>query len=249
MVGRFGRNPTELCLIFNNVLSFVYDNHHHRLKSFNQPFLSPQMLDRYAQAIFDRGSPLPNCFGFVDGTLRPIARPKKNQRVVYNGHKRVHGIKFQSVVLPNGLIGNLDGPYEGRRHDSTMLYHSGLLTDLRRSAWSAANGQPLCIYGDPAYPLSLHLQAPFRNPVLTPQMSEFNARMSEVRVSVEWLFGSILNYYKFIDFKKQMKIGLSPVGKMYLVCGILQNAHTCIYGNIVSDYFDLAPPNIHDYFV
>lgn len=247
MVLRFGRNPTELCLIFNNVLDYVYDNHHHRLSSWNQPFLSQQMLQRYAQAIYDQGAPLPNCFGFVDGTLRPIARPKRNQRVVYNGHKRVHGIKFQSVVLPNGLIGNLNGPYEGRRHDSTMLYQSGLLVDLQRNAW--ANGQPLCIYGDPAYPLSIHLQAPFRNANLTAQMAEFNRRMSEVRVSVEWMFGTISNYYKFIDFKKQSKMGLSPVGKIYLVCAILQNAHSCIYGNQVSEYFNLSPPALQDYFI
>ena len=33
MVSRFGRNPTELCLIFNTVLEFVYNLHHHRLES------------------------------------------------------------------------------------------------------------------------------------------------------------------------------------------------------------------------
>ena len=49
------------------------------------------------------------------------ARPQENQRVMYNGHKRIHSIKFQSVVIPNGLIANLHGPFEGKRHDSTML--------------------------------------------------------------------------------------------------------------------------------
>ena len=28
----------------------------------------------------------------------------------YNGHKRVHALKFQAVALPNGLIGQLFGP-------------------------------------------------------------------------------------------------------------------------------------------
>ena len=55
-------------------------------------------------------NPKQYCFGFIDGTVRPIARPGENQRVVYNGHKRVHALKFQSVVLPNGLIGNMYGP-------------------------------------------------------------------------------------------------------------------------------------------
>ena len=39
----------------------------------------------------------------------------------------MHGIKFQSVVAPNGLIASLVGPVEGRRHDSGMLADSGLL--------------------------------------------------------------------------------------------------------------------------
>ena len=54
-----------------------------------------------------------------------------DQRVVYNGHKRVHGLKLQSVALPNGLIGNLYGPVVRRRHNAGMLKDSGLLTSLK----------------------------------------------------------------------------------------------------------------------
>ena len=32
--------------------------------------------------------------------------------------RRVDGLKFQSVVIPNGLTANLAGPFEGRRQDS-----------------------------------------------------------------------------------------------------------------------------------
>ena len=55
--------------------------------------------------------------------------------------------------------------------------------------------QAMCLYGDPAYPLRIHLQAPFRNTVLTPAMEAFNSSMSAVRESVEWLFGDIVNYF------------------------------------------------------
>ena len=82
----------------------------------------------------------------------------------------------------------------------------------------------MCLYGDPAYPLRVNLQGPFKYAILTPQMQEFNAAMSVVRISVEWLFGDIINYFKFIDFKKNLKIRLSSVGKMYVVCAILRNA-------------------------
>ena len=72
--------------------------------------------------------------------------------------------------------------------------------------------------------------------------------MSEVRVPVEWLFGNITNYFKFIDFKRQMKINLSVVGKMYVVHALFGNAHTCLYVNLVSKKFDLQPPSLQEYF-
>ena len=114
MAYRFGRSPPELCLIFNQVLDLVYEAHYHHLQSWEQHFLSSGNLYNYAQTVHAHGAPLQNCFGFVDGTVRPIARPKYHQRSVYNGHKRVHAMKFQSIVLPNGMICNLSGPYEGR---------------------------------------------------------------------------------------------------------------------------------------
>ena len=63
-------------------------------------------------------------------------------------------------------------------------------------------------------------------------------------VNVEWIFGDIINYFKFLDFKKDLKLQLSAIGKMYLVCAILQNAHTCLYGNKTSKYFGLQAVNI-----
>ena len=99
-----------------------------------------------------------------------------------------------------------------------MLADSGLLNDMGNSAVSLA-GQPMCVYGDPAYPFRIHLQAPYRR--LTQQMEDYNKAMREVRVSVEWLFGDIINSFKFLDFKKNLKIGLSSVGKMYIVCALL----------------------------
>lgn len=120
-----------------------------------------------------------------------------------------------------------------------MLRDSHLLDDLELHAFSPAPlARPLCLYGDPAYPLRL-----------PPQMEEFNRSMSPIRISVEWLFGDITNYYfKFIDFKKNLKVGLSAVGKLYIICALLRNALTCLYGNTTSEYFDLDPPTLQDYF-
>ena len=61
----------------------------------------------------NKGAASDNWWGLVDGTVRPISRPKQHQRAVYNGHKRVHALKFQSVVALNVLIANRFGPVEG----------------------------------------------------------------------------------------------------------------------------------------
>ena len=121
------------------------------------------------------------------------------------------------------------------------------LNNMGNFAFSLA-GQPVCVYGDPAYPLQIHLQAPYRRGCLTQQMEDYNKAMNEVRVSVAWLFGDIINSSKFLDFKKNLKIGLSSVGKMYIVCALLRNAITCSYGNQTSQFFDMESPTLEEYF-
>jgi hypothetical protein len=89
---------------------------------------------------------------------------------------------------------------EGKRHDAGMLMMSGLLDQLQRYSHNQA-GQPLCIYGDPAYPLRVHLQCPYKAAHLTPDQEAFNSSMSAVRTAVEWVFGDILSYFAFLDLR------------------------------------------------
>ena len=109
-------------------------------------------------------------------------------------------------------------------------------------------GMPYCLYGDPAYTMKLHLQVPFRYNPLTDPMIQFNKSMSVVRSSVEWIFGDIVGSFKFIDFKKNLKIGLSAVGKYYVVSALLRNALTCMYGNGAATFFSVDPPSLEEYF-
>ena len=61
------------------------------------------------------------------GTVHSVCRPGEGQRQLYNGHKRVHGIKLQLIVCSDGMIANLFEPIEGRRHDSFLLPRLGIL--------------------------------------------------------------------------------------------------------------------------
>ena len=166
MIPRFGRPVPQLSIVSTHVLNHLYARFSPLLYNFNQPFMQPENLEEYCQSVARKGAALQNCFGFIDGTVRPICRPGTNQKIVYNGHKRVHALKFQSLVIPSGLIANMYGPIEGKRHDCKMLTMSGLLNDLTQYAWNR-NHEPLCIYGDPAYPLRVHLQGPFKLANLT----------------------------------------------------------------------------------
>ena len=91
------------------------------------------------------------------GLVRALSKPNEFQIILYNRHKKVNALKFQSVVAPNGFITNLYGPVEGKRHDSGMLRIPGLLEQLQAQSFDRADNI-LCIYGDPAYPLSPHLK-------------------------------------------------------------------------------------------
>ena len=136
---------------------------------------------------------------------------------------------------------------EGKKHDAAMLVDSHLLQEMETNAFSP-DGNAMCVYGDPAYPHRVHLQAPFRHGQITQRMEEYNSAMSETRTSVEWLFGDVINTFRFMDFKKNLKIGMSCVGKYYIVCALLRNALTCLYGNSTSIYFNLDPPSLDQYF-
>jgi len=154
-------------------------------------------------------------------------------------------IHLQCVNAPNGLIAHLHGPIEGRRHDAFMLGVSDLLPQLERI--TKPNGDPYVVYGDPAYGISQHIISPFGGAHVTPLEHQFNTEMSKVRISVEWTFGKISQYFAFLDFHKNQKLFLQPVGKYYAVGSILTNCHTCLYGSLTSSFFGLEPPSLESY--
>lgn len=148
-------------------------------------------------------------------------------------------------MAPNGLIAHLYGPLEGKRHDAFMLGVSGLLPQLERI--TKPDGEPYVVYGDPAYGISRHIIAPFRGAHVTPLQQQFNSDMSKVRASVEWGFGKISQYFAYLDFHKNLKVLLQPVGNYYAVGALLANCHTCLYGSVTSSFFELEPPSLEVY--
>lgn len=203
-------------------------------------------IREFAEKITECGSAMQNICGFIDGTARRICQPSKNQGPFYSGYYGFHCIKFQSVMFPNGIIGILNGPFIGRRHDSGMVHESGIISKL--TPLLSINGQQYYLYGDPGYQQSQLMFTPYsRLSNLNMQQQQFNKKMSRVRESVEWGFGKIASIFAFLDFHKNLKLFLQPVAEYYKVGSILANVHTCYYGSEVSDFFALESPTAAAY--
>lgn len=144
------------------------------------------------------------------------------------------------------MVANLYGPFKGRRHDSALLAASNLVEKCEQLPVSAT-GERYYVYGDLGYPLRRYLIVPYKEENLTEAEQSFNSRMSKVRESVEWGFNKVIQLFAFLDFKKNLKMGLQPVGKYYIVGTILSNCHTCLYGSQTADYFNLLPPRLEEY--
>ena len=229
-----------MSLIFNEVLEDIHKRFGLKLTNLTAAWID---LDECSSAVRDNGCPVPNCWGFIDGTCMYICRPSYGQRSCYSGHKRQHCVKFQAVMTPCGLMAHVFGPIEGSRHDAFMLGESNLLQSLLEG-----HLQNYCLYGDPAYPIRPQLLAPYRG-VVGDGETQFNKHMSKVQQSVEWGFGKVTKNFAFLDFKKNLKILLQPVAKYYLVGAFLMNCHTCLYGSQTSMYFNCAPPTLEQYLV
>ena len=108
----FGIKIEKLSRIFNNGIAYLHDKFRAKLNL--DVGLLHARKDVYSLGISDKcGNLLQHCMGFIDATQMRCCRPIVFQEAVYNGHKRAHGLKFQSIVCPDGMIGHLFGPVEG----------------------------------------------------------------------------------------------------------------------------------------
>jgi len=122
----FGWKPERVSRI-TSVLCRVIVHRWQHLLTFDHHRLTPRKLREYANIIRKKAIPLHNWWGIVDGTVRPIARPVRMQRTVYNGHRRVHALKYHAIVTPDGIIAHFYEPVEGRRHDKVLWNESRVM--------------------------------------------------------------------------------------------------------------------------
>ena len=83
MIQIFARPIPQLSITCNQMTNLIYKNWNHLLSNLNQPWLSRQLLQGFCNTIHQKGAALSNCWGFVNGTVRPISRSNENEKKLY----------------------------------------------------------------------------------------------------------------------------------------------------------------------
>ena len=200
------------------------------------PTIWHNQMPYYSQLISNKTRGIAtNICGFIDSTIRKTCRPIDHQLLVYTRFKKCHGLKFQSVLIPDGLIACLYGPVPAKTHDARLLHESQLLEQLH----TAMLEDPIyALYGDLAYAQSAYVPGGFRNVDMNSDEAAYNRLLSSVRITVEWGFAELVEHWKFLDFRSAMKMFQCPVAQYYINVAFLSNIRNRLLGNRTQQYFN-----------
>ena len=95
------------------------------------PSITIARIEHFARMLDINGDGQGIIWAWIDGTFTRTCRPGEDQRRFYSGYKKRHGIKWQGIVSPDGLIFSLAGPWPGEINDNRMVLESGLEARLR----------------------------------------------------------------------------------------------------------------------
>ena len=108
----FGRPVPQQSMIVNQRVDKIYSEFGNLLKGLNQMWLPAGNLIMFADATHTKGAALNNTWGFNNSPVYPIFQPRIHQRIVYNGNKSQHTLKYKSITTANEIISNSYGPVE-----------------------------------------------------------------------------------------------------------------------------------------
>ena len=238
-----GGSRTELSDTYNHMLKLMYFRYSPLTTSLH---CYRYQFGRFANHLASFGCPFDNLVAIFDGHFVATCRPGGDGCVNVNlwdhqtfaGKERLHGLKYQACVLPNGMS-VVWGPWRGTEHDATMFYETRTLDVLADVL--EETGEEFCGFGDSAYPIHRHMHRilkPAAEQSLTRLERRYNALMARYRVVIEDVFGEAHKYFAALTHRHNMRLGSQRCGQMFPVSMLFFNLRTIFYGNQTASYFE-----------
>lgn len=94
------------------VVTYLDEHWKHLLDCDVHGLVSHEKLQEYDIAIEQQGVSINTVIGWPDCIKFYVCHPRFYQHMAYNRHDHIHCLKFQAIVLSNGMVANLYGPME-----------------------------------------------------------------------------------------------------------------------------------------
>ena len=203
-------------------------------------------------------------FGIIDDTCIKTTRPGSGpiddsehaprrvgaheiQRAFYSGYMRAHGLKYQTLLLPNGMLGSVWGSAISH-NDVGVMNMSGLEDHLQEilDFIPGTTSYPT-LFGDAIFVPSPVVTNRIQNS--TQEQTIIDRRMNSIRQSVELTYGLFFGLFHY--FREPRRLQMLNKAELHYRTGMvgffLLNCYTCIRGNVVTSFFNVQPPSIEEY--
>jgi hypothetical protein len=154
----------------------------------------------------------------IDGTERPIRRPKDSERQKsnYSGKKKQHTVKNNVIVdKDTGKVKGLSATTEGKKHDKKLADEQGLRFPEGSKLWKDTGFQGY----EPENTQTFQPKKKPKGGELTDAQKVENAVISSQRIGVEHSIGGVKVYRIARDVFRNLKHGLDDL-VMETACGL-----------------------------
>ena len=154
-------------------------------------------ITNLASQCYDRHG-FPQCIGAVDGTHIRIKQPK-GKSSQYINRKGCYSLNVQGTCDYKYCFADCVVKWPGSVHDATMFVNSyickmlqnGTIPPCPKVIVEGASPVPICVLGDPAYPLNTYLMKEYEVGGTTEAEQFYGFRLSLVRMVIECAYGRL----------------------------------------------------------